>query len=158
MSTIIFVFNLIAINHLVQQIQPCIEHCGTNFIWYGILFGYKGLLLLFGLFLSYETRSVKLKQLNDSRLIGMSIYNVVVSHQSISYQLNWRLMYLSSEQILCLITGPVSHVIEDQVNAHFAFIGLTIIFCCFLTMALVFVPKIVELVRVRGGSNSGAKI
>ncbi|CAG2173012.1 unnamed protein product, partial [Oppiella nova] len=116
------------------KIQPCIEHCEANFIWYGILFGYKGLLLLFGLFLSYETRSVKLKQLNDSRLVGMSIYNVV---------------------ILCLITGPVSQVIEDQVNAHFAFIALAIIFCCFLTMALVFVPKIVELVRRRNGPNSG---
>ncbi|XP_054160716.1 gamma-aminobutyric acid type B receptor subunit 1-like [Oppia nitens] len=116
------------------KIQPCIEHCEANFLWYGILFGYKGLLLLFGLFLSYETRSVKLKQLNDSRLVGMSIYNVV---------------------ILCLITGPVSQVIEDQVNAHFAFIALAIIFCCFLTMALVFVPKIVELVRIRSGPNSG---
>ena len=69
---------------LLVQIQPCIEHCEANFIWYGILFGYKGLLLLFGLFLSYETRSVKVKQLNDSRLVGMSIYNVVVSYQSIS--------------------------------------------------------------------------
>ncbi|CAG2123009.1 unnamed protein product, partial [Medioppia subpectinata] len=64
----------------------------------------------------------------------MSIYNVV---------------------ILCLITGPVSQVIEDQVNAHFAFIALAIIFCCFLTMALVFVPKVVELVRRRGGPNAG---
>lgn len=43
------------------------------------MFAYKGLLLFFGLFLAYETRSVKLKRLNDSRLVGMSIYNVVVS-------------------------------------------------------------------------------
>ena len=43
------------------------------------MFGYKGILLLFGLFLAYETRSVKLKLVNDSRFVGMSIYNVVVS-------------------------------------------------------------------------------
>jgi uncharacterized membrane protein YadS len=43
------------------------------------LFGYKGILLIFGIFLAYETRSVKLKQVNDSRFVGMSIYNVVVS-------------------------------------------------------------------------------
>ena len=33
----------------------------------------------FELFLAYETRSVKLKLVNDSRFISMSIYNVVVS-------------------------------------------------------------------------------
>lgn len=44
-----------------------------------MLFGYKGILLIFGIFLAYETRSVKLKQVNDSRFVGMSIYNVVVS-------------------------------------------------------------------------------
>lgn len=61
------------------KFQPMLEHCEANLIWYGVVFGYKGLVLLFGLFLSYETRSVKMKQLNDSRLVGMSIYNVVVS-------------------------------------------------------------------------------
>ena len=45
----------------------------------GVVFGYKGILLLFGIFLAYETRSVKLKLVNDSRFVGMSIYNVVVS-------------------------------------------------------------------------------
>ena len=44
----------------------------------GVVFGYKGILLIFGIFLAYETRSVKLKQVNDSRFVGMSIYNVVV--------------------------------------------------------------------------------
>jgi hypothetical protein len=64
------------------QIQPQLEHCDANLFWYGLLYGFKGLLLIFGLFLAYETRSVKLKQINDSRLIGMSIYNVVVCDTS----------------------------------------------------------------------------
>ena len=114
-------------------LKPCSlfhqQHCDANLIWYCLVFGFKGLLLIFGLFLAYETRSVKLKQINDSKLICMSIYNVV---------------------ILCMITGPVSLVITNQVNGHFAFIAFTIICCCFLTMILVFVPKIVELVRRRG--------
>ncbi|XP_057298082.1 gamma-aminobutyric acid type B receptor subunit 2-like [Hydractinia symbiolongicarpus] len=42
------------------------------------MFGYKGLLLLFGLFLAWETRHVKVAVLNDSKMIGMSIYNVSV--------------------------------------------------------------------------------
>ncbi|XP_066967377.1 gamma-aminobutyric acid type B receptor subunit 1 isoform X3 [Macrobrachium rosenbergii] len=113
------------------KIKPELEHCESkhNTLWLGLLYGYKGLLLIFGLFLAYETRSVKLKQINDSRLVGMSIYNVVV---------------------LCLITAPVTLVISAQQDAAFAFVSLAIIFCCFLSMALVFVPKIVEVVRHPG--------
>ncbi|XP_071549928.1 gamma-aminobutyric acid type B receptor subunit 1 isoform X2 [Panulirus ornatus] len=113
------------------KIKPELEHCEShhNTIWLGLLYGYKGLLLIFGLFLAYETRSIKLKQINDSRLVGMSIYNVVV---------------------LCLITAPVILVISAQQDAAFAFVSLAIIFCCFLSMALIFVPKIVEVVRHPG--------
>ncbi|XP_068233244.1 gamma-aminobutyric acid type B receptor subunit 1 isoform X1 [Palaemon carinicauda] len=113
------------------KIKPELEHCESkhNTLWLGLLYSYKGLLLIFGLFLAYETRSVKLKQINDSRLVGMSIYNVVV---------------------LCLITAPVTLVISAQQDAAFAFVSLAIIFCCFLSMALVFVPKILEVIRHPG--------
>lgn len=76
---------------------------------------------MFGLFLAYETRSIKVKQINDSRYVGMSIYNVVV---------------------LCLITAPVAMVIASQQDASFVFISLAVIFCCFLSMLLIFVPKV----------------
>ena len=62
-----------------------------------------------------------MKQINDSRLVGMSIYNVAV---------------------LCMITAPVTLVIADKPNATFAFVALANVFCCFLSMALVFVPKV----------------
>ena len=45
----------------------------------GVVFGYKGVLLLFGLLLVYETRSIKLYQINDSRFVSMSMCNIVVS-------------------------------------------------------------------------------
>lgn len=77
---------------------------------------------MFGLFLAYETRSLKVKQINDSRYVGMSIYNVVV---------------------LCLITAPVAMVIASQQDASFAFVALAVIFCCFLSMLLIFVPKVI---------------
>jgi len=85
------------------------------------MYGYKGVVLVFGLFLAYETRSIKVKQINDSRYVGMSIYNVVV---------------------LCLITTPVTMVIASQQDAVFAFVSLAVIFCCFLSMALIFMPKV----------------
>ncbi|KAG1682630.1 Gamma-aminobutyric acid type B receptor subunit 1 [Nymphon striatum] len=110
------------------KILPQLEHCKSqnHDIWLGSFYGYKGLVLLVGLFLAYETRSVKIRQLNDSRLVGMSIYNVV---------------------ILCLITAPVSMVIDKQQDAAFAFVALAIIFCSFLSMGLIFLPKIIELMR-----------
>nr|QRN45425.1 metabotropic GABA-B receptor subtype 1 [Carausius morosus] len=110
------------------KIRPELEHCESdnNNIWLGVMYGYKGLVLVFGLFLAYETRSIKVKQINDSRYVGMSIYNVVV---------------------LCLITAPVTMVIASQQDASFAFVALAVIFCCFLSMALIFVPKVIEVIR-----------
>jgi len=110
------------------KIRPSLEHCDSFYqnIWLGVIFGYKGLLLIFGLFLAYETRSMKARCINDSRYVGMSIYNVVV---------------------LCLITAPVSLVISSQADASFAFVTAALVFCCFLSMALIFVPKVVEVIR-----------
>ncbi|XP_071051678.1 gamma-aminobutyric acid type B receptor subunit 1 isoform X3 [Onthophagus taurus] len=110
------------------KLSPELEHCESdhNNIWLGVMYGYKGLVLVFGLFLAYETRSLKVKQINDSRYVGMSIYNVVV---------------------LCLITAPVTMVIASQQDASYTFVALAIIFCCFLSMALIFVPKVIEVVR-----------
>ncbi|XP_055388221.1 gamma-aminobutyric acid type B receptor subunit 1 [Condylostylus longicornis] len=110
------------------KIRPELEHCESerNSMWLGLIYGFKGLILVFGLFLAYETRSIKVKQINDSRYVGMSIYNVVV---------------------LCLITAPVAMVIASQQDASFAFISLAVIFCCFLSMLLIFVPKVIEVIR-----------
>ncbi|CAG7718589.1 unnamed protein product [Allacma fusca] len=107
---------------------PQLEHCESenHYIWLGITYAFKGLLLIFGLFLAYETRSLKVRHINDSRLVAMSIYNVAV---------------------LCLITTPVTLVISSQQDALFAFVALAIIFSSMITMGLVFVPKIVEVIR-----------
>ncbi|KAL4219318.1 Gamma-aminobutyric acid type B receptor subunit 1 [Mactra antiquata] len=107
---------------------PYLEHCQShnNSVWLGVVYGHKGILLLFGLFLSYETRSVKIKQVNDSRFVGMSIYNVVV---------------------LCVIVVPIVLIIKSQQDASFAFVALAIILCSFLSLGLIFGPKVLEIVR-----------
>ncbi|KAK3760233.1 hypothetical protein RRG08_052182 [Elysia crispata] len=46
-----------------------------------VVFGYKGIPLIFGIFLAYETQNMRLKQVNDSRFVGMSIYNIVARNQ-----------------------------------------------------------------------------
>lgn len=71
--------------------------------------------------MAYETRSLKMKQINDSQYVALTIYNVV---------------------IMCLITVPVTMVISSQQDASFAFVSVAITFCCFLCMALIFLPKV----------------
>jgi len=44
--------------------------------------------------------------------------------------------------VLCLITAPVAMVIASQQDASFVFVALAVIFCCFLSMLLIFVPKV----------------
>ncbi|KAK3792639.1 hypothetical protein RRG08_023114 [Elysia crispata] len=63
-------------NQLCYQILSVIGSLGPS-----VVFGYKGILLIFGIFMTYETQSVRLKQVNDSRFVGMSIYKVVAMNQ-----------------------------------------------------------------------------
>ncbi|KAF6737915.1 Gamma-aminobutyric acid type B receptor subunit 1, partial [Oryzias melastigma] len=59
-------------------IQPLLEHCSSEKMttWLGVVYGYKGLLLLLGIFLAYETKSISTEKINDHRAVGMAIYNV----------------------------------------------------------------------------------
>ena len=47
-----------------QRIQPYIEQCTSHHLLYWLLalYSYKGLLLLFGTFLAWETRKVRLDE------------------------------------------------------------------------------------------------
>lgn len=109
----------------VRQLELC-ESTHT-YRWLGILFGYKGLLLLFGAFLAWETRNVTIAALNDSKYIGMSVYNVL---------------------FLCLIGVPVSLVTRQTPDASFAIVSTCVVVCTSITMCLVFVPKVLEMKRL----------
>lgn len=62
--------------------------------------------------------------LNDSKYIGMSVYNV---------------------GIMCIIGAAVSFLTRDQPNVQFCIVALVIIFCSTITLCLVFVPKVRSL-------------
>lgn len=62
--------------------------------------------------------------LNDSKYIGMSVYNV---------------------GIMCIIGAAVSFLTRDQPNVQFCIVALVIIFCSTITLCLVFVPKVQEV-------------
>ncbi|KAL5484018.1 hypothetical protein EMCRGX_G020445 [Ephydatia muelleri] len=63
-------------DNLIQHI----EHCScSNFTYLiGALYVYKGLLVVFGLFLAYESRNVKYFYINDSRFVTIAMYIVVI--------------------------------------------------------------------------------
>uniref|UniRef100_A0A671MYB2 Gamma-aminobutyric acid type B receptor subunit 1-like n=1 Tax=Sinocyclocheilus anshuiensis TaxID=1608454 RepID=A0A671MYB2_9TELE len=108
-------------------IQPLLEHCSSEKMntWLGVVYGYKGLLLLLGIFLAYETKSISTEKINDHRAVGMAIYNV---------------------SVLCMITAPVTMILSSQQDASFAFASLAIIFSVYITLVVLFVPKIRRLI------------
>lgn len=115
-----------------ELIEPVIRICKCNheYIWIGVCFSLKGIVLIMGLFLSYETRNSKIEWVNDSKFIALSIYNIVV---------------------LTLITAPVTIIIQNQhqLDASFSFIAFAINMCSLLTFALIFIPKIKHILRHR---------
>ncbi|XP_043477388.1 gamma-aminobutyric acid type B receptor subunit 2 [Leptopilina heterotoma] len=110
------------------MIIPENEYCQSNrmSVYLGIIYAYKGLLMIFGAFLAWETRHVSIPALNDSKYVGMSVYNVV---------------------IMCITGAAISIVLADKQDAMFIMLAVFIIFCSTATLCLVFVPKIIELRR-----------
>ncbi|XP_038052445.1 gamma-aminobutyric acid type B receptor subunit 1-like [Patiria miniata] len=88
--------------------------------WIGAFYVIDGLLLIFGAFLAWETRKVSMPALNDSKYIGVCVYNVL---------------------ILSFVGAPVSFILEER-NAHYALVATLIWLATTLTLCVVFVPKI----------------
>ena len=55
-----------------KEIILVLEHCESKRLsyWLGAVYAFKGFLLVFGVFLAWETRGVTIPALNDSRYIG----------------------------------------------------------------------------------------
>ena len=93
----------------------------ARFVWLGIFLAYKGILLIIGLFLAFETRKVKIRQLNDSKLIGMSVYGIVV---------------------LSVALAAIGIFIEAIVNVFYIVTGLMILVGNTCLLCLIFIPKV----------------
>lgn len=101
-------------------------HCQYMARWLALLYGYKGLTMLFGCFLAWETRSVTIPALNDSKYIGINVYVVM---------------------LVCLVSIGVTSVIDDA-DHSFILLSTLIIFATTITLCLVFVPKLVQFKKV----------
>ena len=101
------------------------EECECDHFLYliGSLYAYKGLLVVFGLFLAYESRNVKYIHINDSRFVSVAMYIVV---------------------ILIAISAPLSLVLAEQKLIDHAYIiaVLMIFLACLSCLLILYVPKV----------------
>ncbi|XP_070551242.1 gamma-aminobutyric acid type B receptor subunit 2-like isoform X2 [Ptychodera flava] len=108
----------------IPQLECCQSVKYSPYIWLGLIYSVKMLLLLYGARLAWETRKVTIPELNDSKFIGLSIYNVTT---------------------LCIIGVPISAVLGEQVTVAYCLVASFILFCTTITLLLVFFPKIISL-------------
>ena len=87
---------------------------------------------LFGCFFAYETRNVTISALNDSKYIGISVYNVL---------------------IMCSSGAAIAFIVQNQ-NAALILMTLFIFFCTSITLCLVFIPKVLEVRQDPSGKRN----
>jgi gamma-aminobutyric acid type B receptor len=92
--------------------------------WLGILYAYKGLLLVVGVYMAWETRHVKIPALNDSQYIGFSVYGAVITSVSVVV---------------------LANLISEQVTLAFIIITSIILTSTTATLCLVFLPKMRDI-------------
>ncbi|XP_077991830.1 gamma-aminobutyric acid type B receptor subunit 2-like [Glandiceps talaboti] len=104
--------------------------------WSGILIGQKGLLLIFGCFLAHETRNIQVEGLNDSRQIGISIYNIMMA------------------SLVIIILNLALH---DMPTLSYLFTSLPIFLCTTITLCMMFVKKAKAVWRDPSGKKFQTK-
>lgn len=92
--------------------------------WLGALYAYKGLLLIVGVYMAWETRHVKIPALNDSQYIGVSVYLVVITSA---------------------IVVVLANLISERVTLAFITISALILTSTTATLCLLFLPKLHDI-------------
>ena len=83
-------------------------------------------------YLAYETRHVHIEELNDSRSIGISIYNTII---------------LSGFGLLA------SFAVKSDSSMHYLLLTAIKVFCVAITICVIFLPKIAQLYKDPEGKN-----
>ncbi|KAI4489300.1 hypothetical protein M0804_004798 [Polistes exclamans] len=106
--------------------QPQVEVCRSQHTngWLGALYVYKGLLLVVGVYMAWETRHVKIPALNDSQYIGMSVYSVVITSG---------------------IVVVLANLMSDRATLAFVTITALILASTTGTLALLFLPQLANI-------------
>ncbi|XP_033636721.1 gamma-aminobutyric acid type B receptor subunit 1-like [Asterias rubens] len=118
---------------LIPVVQRCTRIGVSDLTWLAGIYIFNGIQLVFGLFLAYETRNVKIEALNDSKNIGMSVYNVFI--------------------LSCM--GAVFSLLMDPLRNETVFIvtSVCITVSTTTTLLIIFTPKIRDVIRNPGGTK-----
>ena len=106
----------------------------TSHIWIPILLVYKAVELVFSLIFAFETRKVKVKELNNSKIIVFCVYTLVIS---------------------AIALTPTTILLQNQPTTQYAVTGIVCLLTGTVLLAITFVPKVTtsilhELVNVHG--------
>ena len=115
---------------LLQEVTLCSSD--TSHIWIPILLVYKAVELVFSLIFAFETRKVKVKELNDSKIIVFCVYTIVVS---------------------AIALGPTNLLLQDKPTTHYAVIGVVCLLTATVLLAIIYVPKVTSLSDVIQSMN-----
>jgi len=85
------------------------------------LFVYKGLVLLAGLLLAFETRKVKIESLNESRFVAVSVYGAVLASIALT---------------------PIGLFLQDLPTVQYLILGMVMLLITTLILSLVFISKV----------------
>ncbi len=107
---------------LPQEVTSCSSD--TSHIWIPILLVYKAIELVFSLIFAFETRKIKVKELNDSKIIVFSVYTIVVS---------------------AIIFIPTTLLLQNEPAAQYAVIGIVCLLTATALLAIIYVPKVTSL-------------
>ncbi|RDD37872.1 Gamma-aminobutyric acid type B receptor subunit 2 [Trichoplax sp. H2] len=110
-------------NIIRYRFQACSSE--QSIVWLITIFAFKLSMLLYGVSLAWRTRKVSIPSLNDSRSLGLTIYNIFV---------------LSS-------TGVTVGMLSNNVlNAGFALKAAFVILCTTSSICLIFIPKLWKVI------------
>ena len=115
-------FILFPQGELPREVTSCSSN--TSHIWIPILLVYKAVELVFSLIFAFETRKVKVKELNDSKMIVFSVYTIVVS---------------------AIALVPTTLLLQNKPTILYAVIGIVLLLTATVLLAIIYVPKVTSL-------------
>eukprot|EP00731_Ephydatia_muelleri_P024104 Em0016g375a len=133
-------------NSELGDVEGQYEYCSCDKYNYliGPLYIIKGFVVLFGLFLAYETRSVSYKYINDFKYVRIATYVVV---------------------IMVGICAPMSLLFAQQwfINSAYSISVLLINTACISCLLILFIPKVIFMARGKDtllvpGDNNEEKV
>ena len=98
-------------------------HCTSESvrIWAPILLVYKIIQVVFSLIVAFEIRKIKVKGLNDSRMVIFSVYTIVVAGIAVT---------------------PVIVLLGEMVTVKYAIVGIICLVSSTLLLGMNFIPKV----------------